>query len=126
MRAALPLLGLLALMCTGCTRWHEVKVPPEQALAGSRPRDVLVMLESDTTHWFKLPRAELVGDSIVGHRKVRGQRVRLAVSLEDVMKLAVRERSEEANSGVKQAAQFAGIIAVLVLAPVALVAVWGH
>ncbi len=125
MRTLLPVCLLVAAL-SACTRWHEVKVPPEQALAGSRPRDVLVMLESDPTHWYSLPQAELLGDSIVGHRKVRGQRVRLAVSLDNVVKLAVRERSEEADSGVKQAAQFAGIVAALVVVPVALAFLWSR
>ncbi len=119
-------LGLFVLGVAACARWQEVKVPPEQALVRGHPRDVLVLLEADTTHWYSLPRAEIVGDSIIGHRKVKGQLLRLAVPIEQVTRLAVKGPDTETNNGLRQIGLFAGILAILVLGPIALSAIWGR
>jgi len=107
------LLVLAVLMPAACTRWSMRPVPLAQAFASDSAKDVAVRLRDDSTHWWRVRQARLVGDSIVGQSRASGQLRRVTVPADDVLELVVREPDRIANSAFIQLAEMASFLGVV-------------
>jgi hypothetical protein len=102
----------MVLALGACVRWSPRPVPVERAFATNDARDVAVRLQDDSTHWWRVRQAHLVGDSIVGESKVAGHLRRVAVPRDRVVELVVREPDRVANSALIQIGELACVVGV--------------
>jgi len=110
------ILLLAALAVAACARWSpQPVVPVQRAFANGAVRDVAVRLVDDSTHWWRIRQARLVGDSIVGLTKVSGNTRRATVALDAVAVLVVRERDPVVDDATGQLAGFFAVLAMVVL-----------
>lgn len=110
------ILLLAALAVAACARWSpQPVVPVQRAFANGAVRDVAVRLVDDSTHWWRIRQARLVGDSIVGLSKVSGNMRRATVALDAVAVLVVRERDPVVDDATGQLAGFFAVLAMVVL-----------
>jgi len=110
-RPALLLL-LASLAAAACSTWSpQPVVPVQRAFAGGATPDVAVRLVDDSTRWWRIRQARLVGDSIVGQTRTAGQLHHAAVALDDVELLVVRERDQDIDAMVGQMCGFVALLA---------------
>ncbi len=89
-------------------------VPLERAFATKDARDVAVRLQDDSTHWWRVRQAHLVGDSIVGVSKVSGHLQRVTVARDQVRDLVVREPDRVANEALTEVGLMACFLGLVV------------
>ena len=109
-----PFYLLTALAVAACTRWSPLPVVPVQrAFANGAVQDVAVRLFDDSTHWWRIREARLVGDSIVGLSRVGGHLRRATVALDAVERVVVRERDTVVDDTVGQLTGFVAVLAMI-------------
>jgi hypothetical protein len=97
----------LAANLAGCTGWHD-RATLTPAPIAARPQFIRLTLQNG--HRLELHEARIVGDSILGESGFRPNRLRTAVAVHDVKKLADRQ-----FSGGKTAGAVAGILGVFAI-----------
>ena len=113
MSARLVAATVLALVLTACTRWSMRPVPLDQAFTTDSARDIAVRLRDDSTHWWRVRQARLVGDSIVGQSKATGRLRRVTVPVDNVLELVVREPDRVGNGALIQLAEMASFLGIV-------------
>jgi hypothetical protein len=89
-------------------------VPVERAFATKDARDVAVRLLDDSTHWWRVRQAHLVGDTIVGLSKASGHLRRAAIARDQVVEVVVRESDPVANDALTRLGEMACILGFVV------------
>jgi hypothetical protein len=88
-------------------------VPLDQAFTTDSARDIAVRLRDDSTHWWRVRQARLVGDSIVGQSKATGRLRRVTVPVDNVLELVVREPDRVGNGALIQLAEMASFLGIV-------------
>ena len=103
----------LLILGTACTRWSPQPVPLARAFADSTKHEVAIRLQDDSTHWWRIRQAHLMGDSIVGLSRKSGQLQRVTIPVDRVRELVVRESDTVGNDALLQLAEMGGFLGMI-------------
>jgi hypothetical protein len=104
---------LSAVTLTGCTTWHVRPGTVAQALPPEQVRDIAVRFQEDSTRWYKIEQARVVGDTILGWSRKTGTLRRVALPVADVLGVAVREPNRAAIEALTPIAWFGLLVGFL-------------
>jgi hypothetical protein len=108
------ILTCLTLALGGCMRWSPRPVPVERAFATTDARDVAVRLVDDSTQWWRIRQAHLVGDTIVGVSKVGDELEPVAVPRDLVRDVVMWEPDRVADDALMQLGLMGSFLGLIV------------